>query len=251
MDELGKASDCDDPVSAEDPSPPPTRPHFSISSILGLDPPRHPQLAHISELHSREDELVHTRRGLGGDWHQHQPRPLTSGHASSGKDFFMHDQQHNSMAHNTDDDDDRHERYHAASVHDRAMDDDLLEEDELEDDELELEDDEELLMRGCEPGYSADSTSLSAFVRPLPMRVGDANSSVGDSHNLTSLLNGETSALPPQLTTTLTSSPFAPLWYPPWMAAFKPVFGLQGGLRIYLILRSSTVIINIETILNF
>ena len=144
-----------------------SRPHFSISSILGLD---------------------HGPHG------HHLAREITNALVSSGDEEAAH--------HNTQDED---------------IEEGIEEEDE------DVETDDEILRRYDDP------TSLSAFVRPTPLRAGESGPQGGTMEGAVPC--GENSAvLPPQLTSPLTGGPFAPLWYPPWMTAFKPVFGLQGKL---------------------
>lgn len=254
MDDTGHAKASEDHSSADAPAPV-NRPHFSISSILGLDPPRHPRLGHLPVLHSRGRDQHHRRAEEG--WHQRSngEHNLHRRHHTNDdvidKEESLDDQHENLILHNSSDvedrqcnyqrngdqgemdEDDSHDQYNRNIDHDGLMDDELLDEDELEEDDLDLDDEDAMLMRDHDPnasGFAADSASLSAFVRPTPLRVGDTSiaSSAREGNNLSSLLNGETSTLPHQLTSPLSSSPFAPLWYPPWMAAFKPVFGLQG-----------------------
>ena len=110
---------------------------------------------------------------------------------------------------------------------------------EEEDGELDDEDDEEdnlhdLSSDNLDPvdqSHLIDSRHIfSAFVRPTPLHPsrGGADSSgsfEGTNSSSTASLLGQELNIGGHIGV---SAPLAPVWYPPWVAAFKPMFGLQG-----------------------
>ena len=63
---------------------------------------------------------------------------------------------------------------------------------------------------------------FSAFVRPTPLHPRGAVDNTSPSSTFLTQDLGLGSHVG-------VSAPLAPVWYPPWVAAFKPMFGLQGN----------------------
>ncbi|CAL4115158.1 unnamed protein product, partial [Meganyctiphanes norvegica] len=112
----------------------------------------------------------------------------------------------------------------------------LMEDDDDGDDELPREDEDDTSYQDVDGdllvhGGPEDSIHTSAFIRPTPLHPGSIGGRgetdvgmeglVGAGHGFFSSLGGHNLAHS-------AGAPLTQLWYPPWVAAFKPMFGLQA-----------------------
>lgn len=86
-----------------------------------------------------------------------------------------------------------------------------------------------------DPTRPLESHHTSAFVRPTPLHLRPEMEALDTLGSLGGALGGGLGG--GSAGGALGNSPLAhgahlpPLWYPPWVAAFKPMFGLQGKRR--------------------
>lgn len=230
----------------------PGRPHFSISSILGLDTsqrlrPHEPQSPPPPAPYSH----AHIVRPASPAYHKRSPSPTphfalardgSADHAHTRSPpqraasptyplYLGEGSQEASVAHTPIE--------HLHSAHDAPYTptDDALMDDDEEDDAGSGDEDEE---GGGDPPvgggedvggadearpHGIDIHHNSAFVRPTPLHLRpdvegvEAVTSLGGGGGVAGPLGG--GPLNP-------AAHLPPLWYPPWVAAFKPTFGLQG-----------------------
>lgn len=190
------------------------RPHFSISSILGLDRP--------------------VKEDLGN---RRSATDFTSGKKSDDNECENYDRKSN-MRIQSDEDfgealDEHDEREYDEVLRKERENPDLDDNDHDDDD---LDESDEVLLSDA-PDFHSGQVAMSAFVRPTPLRGTESHDSIADARSepssFSNLLSPEDGAFNPNLKGPMASTPLASLWYPPWMAAFKPVFGLQGKNATY------------------
>lgn len=228
----------------------PGRPHFSISSILGLDTsqrlrPHEPQSpppptpythAHIVRpaspaCHKRSPSpsphFALAREASAEHAHTRSPPQRA---ASPTYPLYLGEGSHEASAAHTP-----VEHLHSAHDAPYTPTDDALMDDDEEDDAGSGDEDEEgggdppvgggEDVGGAEEArpHGIDIHHNSAFVRPTPLHL---RPDVEGVEAVTSLGGGVAGPLGGGPLNPAAHLP--PLWYPPWVAAFKPTFGLQG-----------------------